>query len=595
MKKFISLVLVVMMLVSCVCISATAADEDAQVLHFDTNASGWTDPFAPWQSKKEACTDEDGDGIWTYDITAKGFEIEEGKLYVCIFSNNNGTQIHNLLFDSTVLGNTAYGVDFEYENPADSSKKAQAGFWKGQDETVFGPEMCITSVGNVVGTCIPNVTTAFGLFEDFVSDFDKVDNVRTYSGKTDQQIVDDIAIALGLSIDDVGGTLADYEILSGWNAADTTIPEENGLLTVQTAVNQYREQTGDEFTTRRYYFLRPDGTNGETAKTGEVYDKGMYVPSWGKRTTSATHIYWENTERLDPESYIGYAAMRADSDYVYYADVPDFVTSIKWNNGINYKESDALWQWAHETFNIACEYYDVGESDNYPMGLDSFDNMIFVIDPDQRPWAVYGEPGAEPGEWYYYYGDGCYGLRANGDSLDCMRDDHTHEKRGDVHIIAGDKEVCGTNWDPTDLTNELVYNEESGLFEKVYDNVPDGIHVFLITTNYVFPKSGSGVLDGCDFGRDLIVDVKQDGARLIITFDGVDKADFMLLPPSMVTGDVNLDGELSILDATKIQLVIAKLEEFANADAKALADVNGDGEVTILDVTNIQLILAKVE
>lgn len=510
MKKFISLLLAMMMLVSCVCISATAADEDSQVLHFDANASGWTDftkvychiwrygygvdPFASWQSKKEACTDEDGDGIWTYDITAKGFEIEEGKLYVCIFSNNNGTQIHNLLFDSTVLGDTAYGVDFDYENPADSTKKAQAGFWKGQDETVFGPEMCITSVGNVVGTCIPNVTTAFGLFEDFVSDFDKVDNVRTYSGKTDQQIVDDIATALGISIGDVAGTLADYEILSDWDADYTTIPEENGYLTVQTAVSQYKELTGDDFTTRRYYFLRPDGTNGETAKTDEVYYKGMYVPSW--KTINPTHIYWENTERLDPESNLGYAAMRGDSDGVYYADVPDFVTSIKWNNGVDYKAIDSLWKYAHETFNIACECYDVGESDNFPMGLDSFNNMIFVIDPDQKPWAVYGEPGAEPGEWYYYYGDGCYGLRANGDSLDCMRDDHTHEKHGDVHIVIG---------------------------------------------------------------------------------------------------DVNLDGELSILDATEIQLVLAQLTEFANENAKALADVNGDGEITILDVTKIQLILAKIE
>ncbi|MBQ8539803.1 MAG: hypothetical protein IJ433_09160 [Ruminococcus sp.] len=236
MKKFISLVLAVMMLVSCVCISAAAADE-AQVLHFDTNESGWTefttvychiweyggDGFFPWQSKKEKCVDEDGDGIWTYDLGAKGIELEAGKLYVCIFSSNNGTQIHNLLFDSTVLGDTAYGADYEYENPEDSSKKAQAGFWKGQDETVFGPELVITSIGNVVGTCIPNITTAQAMFETFLADAAKLDNVRLFSMKSDQAILDDIATAMGLTVADIETAIANTEAVVEWNAEDSTI------------------------------------------------------------------------------------------------------------------------------------------------------------------------------------------------------------------------------------------------------------------------------------------------------------------------------------------------------------------------------------
>ena len=365
-------------------------------------------------------------------------------------------------------------------------------------------------------------------------------------------------------------------------------------MDVNTAVNQYKELSGEDFTTRRYYFLRPDGTNGETSKTGEIYEKDSYVPSWNNDNACATHISWEKTDRLDHDNYLGFVAMNGDSDGVYYADVPDFVTTIMWNNGVDYKNSadDEMWFYAHNTFNIGCEYYDVGESDNYPMGLDSFDNMIFVIDPDKTPWGNIGDPGDEPGEWYYYYGDGCYGLRANGSTLDCMRDDHDHEKRGDVHIVAGDAIVCGTNWDPTDLNNELVFNEETGMYEKTYYNVPEGVHQFVVTTNYVLPCS---VSEGCTSERYLMIKVEEDNAKITIQFDGEKFVNYLLLIPPMVTGDVNRDGYFDILDATEIQLVLAGLAEFKNESVKAIADVNKDGDVTIMDVTKMQLVLAKIE
>ncbi len=63
--------------------------------------------------------------------------------------------------------------------------------------------------------------------------------------------------------------------------------------------------------------------------------------------------------------------------------------------------------------------------------------------------------------------------------------------------------------------------------------------------------------------------------------------------PSVITGDVDGDGKLSILDATAIQLHLAsKTPAIFNI---AVADVDGDGRVTILDATKIQMILAKAE
>ena len=246
MKKLLSLLLLIAIMVPMIAIPASAADGEVTepeyvtgVLNFDTTTAGWGtvskvfchiwayngDAFAKWQSKKEACTDTDKDGIWTYDIGGKGFELEVGKLYAVIFSSGN-YQTYDLLFDSTVLGDTAYCDGTFYENPEDSTKTAQAAFWRGQDASVFGPELKITSIGNVVGTCVPNITTTQGIFETYIADPVKLENVRTFSLKEDQAILDDIAKDLGLTKEDVEDAIANTGADVAWTAEDSTIGDD---------------------------------------------------------------------------------------------------------------------------------------------------------------------------------------------------------------------------------------------------------------------------------------------------------------------------------------------------------------------------------
>ena len=59
-------------------------------------------------------------------------------------------------------------------------------------------------------------------------------------------------------------------------------------------------------------------------------------------------------------------------------------------------------------------------------------------------------------------------------------------------------------------------------------------------------------------------------------------------------GDIDMDGEVTIMDATLVQKYIAHLEDLTDQQ-KRLADVNGDGEITILDATEIQKMLANVK
>lgn len=63
--------------------------------------------------------------------------------------------------------------------------------------------------------------------------------------------------------------------------------------------------------------------------------------------------------------------------------------------------------------------------------------------------------------------------------------------------------------------------------------------------------------------------------------------------PVSILGDVNLDGNLDIRDATEIQFYLAELSEFTPQQL-ALADFNKDGEVTIQDATSIQIHIAEM-
>ncbi len=59
-------------------------------------------------------------------------------------------------------------------------------------------------------------------------------------------------------------------------------------------------------------------------------------------------------------------------------------------------------------------------------------------------------------------------------------------------------------------------------------------------------------------------------------------------------GDTNLDGYITISDATALQCYLAELTEFTD-EQLALADTNGDGEINISDATHLQMYLAEFD
>ena len=49
------------------------------------------------------------------------------------------------------------------------------------------------------------------------------------------------------------------------------------------------------------------------------------------------------------------------------------------------------------------------------------------------------------------------------------------------YSVAGTEDLCGSGWNPGDPNNQMTLNEETGLYEKYYINVPAGRQEFKVT------------------------------------------------------------------------------------------------------------------
>lgn len=158
--------------------------------------------------------------------------------------------------------------------------------------------------------------------------------------------------------------------------------------------------------------------------SADTDDEGSYVPSegtetyhiyfckpddWENKYTSDAGVYWENGSDT-PSAWPGYSARNADIKNVYCSDVPTDVDKVIWNNALKGTDdpTNSEYKLAYRTTDINFKGYDKGESDYYPNGVESFDNMIYIINPEftsenDKDELIF------TGEWFYYYGNGEYG------------------------------------------------------------------------------------------------------------------------------------------------------------------------------------------
>lgn len=269
-------------------------------------------------------------------------------------------------------------------------------------------------------------------------------------------------------------------------------------MTADEAIAAYESQTGEELETCRYYFMMPDGVHGRRDQIGDVGE------SWYNEYSQGAGVYWWQGPAACKE-WTGYRANVEDAEQgIWYVDMPKQVEVFLWNNCVDGGRDETLpiYSQAALTPEVFCEAAEPGEYDSMPEGCDDFDNCIYILTPDVST-AIYYKWHAY-GEWYFYYGDGCYGM----------------------------------------------YAEDSANFTDVAHNCCNPDH---------FDADGNHV----GFADPL-------------------------------RGDYDWDNDITIVDATRAQYVIAGLFTSSNPAHIANVDADDDGELTIMDATRIQNVLAEL-
>lgn len=263
-KKFLSLALIAMLVMSVCAVSFSAAQVEvaadgattavaeqgadgdvasqgadgdvastgASTIKYDNSVTKWagpvqfyvycpeddTKPFGEWGSKKLNGTDEGGD-IWSYDASA----LESGKQYCIIFADKtSGDQTYDLMMDTSCFGDTGKATGKDIENPVDSNKTAKEAKWASSS---LGPRLQVTSIGNVVGETCPSFTSKYDMLVKFLKE--TLDNARKYSGKDDQTLLDDTAKALGIGKSDVEKAITEAGVTTEWSKDKSSLSDES--------------------------------------------------------------------------------------------------------------------------------------------------------------------------------------------------------------------------------------------------------------------------------------------------------------------------------------------------------------------------------
>ncbi len=137
-------------------------------------------------------------------------------------------------------------------------------------------------------------------------------------------------------------------------------------------------------------------------------------------------------------------------------------------------------------------------------------------------------------------------------------------------------------------------------FSTVFINHIDSDTGETIKTNTILGKPGEKYVAAADKSIPLkyeIAKVEGEEAGTFAENDTEVNYIYERYTPSSMTnenGDIDGDGKLSVMDATTIQLHLAKLYELSD-EAFARGDYNYDGKTTILDCSLLQQFLAKMD
>ncbi|MBQ9673490.1 MAG: Ig-like domain-containing protein [Ruminococcus sp.] len=147
--------------------------------------------------------------------------------------------------------------------------------------------------------------------------------------------------------------------------------------------------------------------------------------SWKTFSNAAACAYWWTEPDANPswqESYLLRDAgteikVGDDTRHVYYIDAAKGIGKIIFNNGIDGgvkpaegEEATGNWGKNFQTKDLAIEGLEKGEDPNFPDGLESFENMIYIVDESDTAENELSGTITYGGAWNYFHADSTYDL-----------------------------------------------------------------------------------------------------------------------------------------------------------------------------------------
>ena len=588
-KKFLSLLLAVMMVVSVMAVgvvTSNAATTDgftpeSSKIYFDVDGTGWTmgakdkiafymaggdfdteanptKPLAWGASKLIGTATANESGIFEIDPVAKlGYQFTPGVQYKIIFAQiiaprNWGAQTCSLFFTTDCFGHVAYSDGTEMENDVDSTKKTKTVYWRDIDPEENGPVLAITSIGNVVGSCVEQGKTKYSLFVEFLSEA-KVDfqnktcyeNAHKYKCeidpssagyKSEQKLIDDIGAGLGLTKDDIKAAF-----------------EED-------AVKTYFETAGISCAWSYDDSVLPAGSTPHTHTPGEPVQENVVPASCSQEGSYDEVVYCtECGEEISRETKTIDKLAHTPGEAVRENEVPatckaegsydEVVYCTECNEELS-RETKTIDKLAHTPGEAVRE----NEVPATCKAEGSYDEVVYCTecgDEISRTPKTIDKLAHTPGEPEQ---DMMAGYPAT-----CTEDG--------LKVMVTRCTECGEELDRQDVTIKAEGHKLNFVPEVPATNIKDGMKAHYECEN-------------CD---KLFADA--DGAEEVT-------AESLVIPAQFVRGDVNNDGVFDATDVTTLQRVLVEIE--VPVYNELVADVTGDGEIDAVDVTLMQRVLAEM-
>ena len=498
------------------------------------------DACITWGSKKGNMTNC-GNGFWGFDFDAKGIELDPSKQYGIIFTADWGVQTCDIIFDTSIMGDTAYCIANMVENNVDSNKKSYDVRWKNADPQKYAPPVCITAIGNIVGEALWAGTTYYDMLVNFIKSdgADGLANALRYNGKTAQQTLDDISDRWGLSSDDVEKAIRESGKTVDWDNSNSGSSSSGSGSSGTAAWSNLLS-----FTVRVDGTLELTNCSGKIDEVPAVYPENIRYSVNNPFATGNEVIDYKNT----PVTSIGDWAF-ANNKYVETVEIPDSIKKI--GKGAFYNC-------------VKLQSITIPE-DVTALSANTFEKCLYLEEVNL------GSKLKSIGDEAFY---DCRRLR----TLDIPA------------FVTEIGEEAFTNC--RSLTNLTIpdgvkkLGDENSVGYGMFENCKNLSQITVpASVSYINPDT----FDGC--GSLTICGEKNSAAQEFAT---INKIYFKVISePDCMVGDINGNGTVSIDDATMVQKAVAEMVVLTGTQTLA-ADADGDGVVNINDATMIQKYIAEL-